>query len=329
MCLDPIFTPTLPPQGASVVNHGPDLSFHFAYFELLDHLRREYSLDADSVRQKVFAFQKRPDDRFFIPANTFLHAGFVSKTDIVQEKGGCVVTHEELRRVLDYKIPDYVRLRGKQQNDAYRRRLGAAPCLTMITRGDCPKADCQFQHLRSEKITAAWFNDRVQLVLKEIQILNLAGFHPIGAIMCVSRCRNRTDSDLVGTATGSVSFTLSYTPWYQSSGLLQYSILGTCLIRRKGSEFCENGYGRHVTNSCSAHHLRRSGTLRHLSPSLCLFVPWRTTSTSSERKLMSLARGCAVKGGGHCASRGRGSRRRGTLLSGTSFSFCKVVPTIR
>jgi len=253
----------------------------------------------------------------------------MSRADIVQEKGGCVVTHEELRRALDHKIPDYIRLRGKQQNDAYRRRLGAAPCLTMITRGDCPKADCQFQHLRSEKITAAWFNARVRLVLKEIQILNLAGFHPMGAILCVSRSRNCTDSDLVGTATGSVFFTLSYTPWYQSSGLSQHSILGTRLNQQKGSEFCGNGSGRHVTNSYSARHLRRSGTLKHLSPSLCLFVQWRTTSTSTERKRMSPARGCAAKGGGHCALRGQGLRRKGTLLSGTSFSFCRVVPTTR
>jgi len=312
-----------------MVDHGPDLSFHFAYFELLDRLRREYSLDADSVRQKVFAFQPRQDDRFFVPANSFLHAAFMSKADIVQEKGGCVVTHEELRRVLDHRITDYIRFRGKQQNDAYRRRLGAAPCLAMTTKGDCPKADCQFQHLRSEKITAAWFNARVRLVLKEIQILNLAGFHPIGAIMCVLCSRNRTNSNLVGTATGSVSFTLSYTPWYQSSGLSQHLILPTRLNRRKGSEFCGNGSGRHVTNSCSARHLHRSGTLKHLSPSLFLFVPWRTTLTSSERKRMSLARGCAVKECGHCASHGQGSQRKGTSLSGTSFSFCRAAPTTR
>ena len=185
LCLDPIFTSTLPTQGAPIADHGPDLSFHLAYFELLDRLRREYSLDADSVRQKVFAFQPREDDRFFIPANSFLHVVFMPKTDTVQEKGGCVVTHEELRRVLDREIPDYIRLRAKQQNNAYRRRLGAAPCLTAVTRGDCSKADCQFQHLRPEKITASWFNTRVRLVLKEIQILNLAGFHPMGVIVCV------------------------------------------------------------------------------------------------------------------------------------------------
>ena len=142
-------------------------------------------MNAGSVRQKVLAFQPRQDDRFFIPANSFLHTVFMSKADTVQEKGGSVVTHEELRRVLDHEIPDYIRLRAKQQNNAYRKRLGAAPCLAMVTRGDCSKADCQFQHLRPEKITASWFNARVQLVLKEIRILNLAGFHPIGAIVCV------------------------------------------------------------------------------------------------------------------------------------------------
>ena len=172
-----------------MIDPGHDLSFHFTYFELLDRLRREYDLDPGSVRQKVFAFQPRQDDRFFIPANSFLHAIFMPKADTVQEKGGCVVTHEELRRVLDHEITEYIRFRAKQQNNAYRKRLGAAPCLTMVTRGDCPKADCQFQHLRPEKITAGWFNSRVRFVLKEIQILNLAGFHPVGAIQYVLHCR--------------------------------------------------------------------------------------------------------------------------------------------
>jgi len=188
LCLDPIFTSTLPPQGAPVVDHEPDLSLHFAYFKLLDHLRREHPSESDPgpARQKVFAFQPRQDDRFFIPVNGFLHAVFVSEADIVQEKGGCVVTHEELRRVLDRKIPDYIRLRGKQQNDAYRRRLGASPCLTMVARGECLRVGCQFQHLRREQITVDWFNSRIRLVLKEIQILNLAGFHPLGVMQWVS-----------------------------------------------------------------------------------------------------------------------------------------------
>ena len=168
-----------------MVDHGPDLSFHLTYFELLDRLRRESPLDAGSIRQKVFAFQPRQGDRFFVPANSLLHALFMSRADIVQEGGGCVVTHEELRHVLDWKIPDYIRLRGKQQNDAYRRRLGASPCL-MVTRGECKRADCQFQHLRPEQITVDWFNSRVRLVLKEIQILNLAGFHHLGVVQWVS-----------------------------------------------------------------------------------------------------------------------------------------------
>lgn len=185
LCLDPIFAPTLPQQGAPTVDPGPEISFHSAYFELLDHLRRDDRLDADSVRQKVFAFQPVQDDRFFVPANSFLHAILISKPDTTQEKGGCVVTHEELRRVLDGEIHDYIRLRAKQQHNAYRRRLGAAPCLTMVARGECPKGDCQFQHLRPEKMTVSWFNARVRLVLKEIRILNLAGFHPPGVITCV------------------------------------------------------------------------------------------------------------------------------------------------
>lgn len=185
LCLDPTFTSNLPPQGALTVDPGPEISFHFAYFELLDYLRREDHLDVDSVRQKVFAFQPREDDRFFVPANSFLYATLILKPDTMQEKGGCVVTHEELRRVLDREIQDYIYLRAKQQHNTYRRRLGVAPCLTMTARGDCPKTDCQFQHLRPEKITVGWFNARIRLVLKEIQILNLAGFHPLGVIMCV------------------------------------------------------------------------------------------------------------------------------------------------
>ena len=186
LCLDPIFPSTLPQQGSPTVDTEPDLSFHFAYFELLDRLRREDRLGAGSVRQRVFALQPREGDRFFIPENSFLHTVFVSKPDTMLEKGGCVVTHDDLRRVLGREIQDYIRLRAKQQHNAYRRRLGAAPCLTMVARGECTKADCPHQHLRPEKITVGWFNARVRLVLKEIQILNLAGFHPSGVITCVS-----------------------------------------------------------------------------------------------------------------------------------------------
>ncbi|KAF9647525.1 hypothetical protein BDM02DRAFT_3187952 [Thelephora ganbajun] len=183
LCLDLTFIPTLPPHGVAIVDAESELSFHLAYFELLDRLRREDRLDSGSMRQKVFAFQPREDDRFFIPANSFLRAVFIPKPDIAQEKGGCVVTHEELRHTLDREIPEYIYLRAKQQHNTYRRRLGAAPCLMMVARGECPKPDCQFQHIRPERITASWFNARIRSVLMEIRILNLAGFHPKGVIV--------------------------------------------------------------------------------------------------------------------------------------------------
>jgi len=185
MCLDSAFPSTLRPQGTTAANPGPELLFHFSYFELLDRLRREDCLDAGSIRQRVFSFQPRQDDRFFVPEGSFLHGIFLSKPDTVQEKGGCVVTHEELKNVLDHEIPEYTRLRAKNQNNAYRRRLGAAPCLSTVIKGECPKHDCQLQHIRPEKMTVGWFNDRIRLVLMEIQILHLADFHPLGAILCV------------------------------------------------------------------------------------------------------------------------------------------------
>ena len=200
LCLDPVFASTLPSQGSPTVDPEPEFSFYFAYFELLDRLRREDCLDAGSFRQKVFAFQLRQDDRFFVPANSFLHVVFVPKPVTLQEfeEGGCIVTNEELRRALDREIPEYIHLRAKQQNNVYRRRLGAAPCLTTVARGECPKADCQFQHLRPEKITVGWFNARIRLVLKEIQLLNLAGFHPLGVILCALHLAGTTsDSDLI------------------------------------------------------------------------------------------------------------------------------------
>ena len=136
-----------------------------------------------SMRQKVFAFQSRDDDRFFVPANSFLHAVFVPRSETVQEQGGCVVTHEELRRVLDREISEYIHLRAKLQHDAYYWKLGSVPCMTMVTWGECSRQDCQFQH---EKITVNWFNARVRSVLMEIRILNLTGFHSMRVIMCVS-----------------------------------------------------------------------------------------------------------------------------------------------
>ena len=320
LCLDPTFASTLPLQGTPTVDPGPELSLHSAYFELLDRLRREDRLDAGSIRQKVFAFQPRQDDRFFVPANSFLYTIFQSSPNAAQEMGGCIVTHEELRHVLNRKISDYIYLRAKQQHNAYRRRLGTAPCLAMVARGECPKADCQFQHLRPEKITVDWFNARIRLVLTEIQILNLAGFHPLGVILCVSALAGTLpDSDLGWIGTGSVSFTLLCTLRHQSSDLLQHSILGTHLNRWKGSEFCGNGFGRRVTNSYSARQPHASSTSKRLSPSLCPFVRWHTTLTSSERWCMSLARGCAVTRSGHIASLDLDWERSVTSLSGTSF----------
>jgi hypothetical protein len=162
LCLDPVFTSTLLPHGASTADPGPEISFHPAYFELLDRLRREDHLDAGSVRQKVFAFQPRRDDRFFIPANSFLHAVFLLKPDTVQVKEGCIVTHEWLRRVLDHEILEYIRLREKQQRDAYRRWLGAAPSPNMVA-DEYQKAGCQLQ---PEQVTVSWFNARTRLHLE-------------------------------------------------------------------------------------------------------------------------------------------------------------------
>lgn len=331
MCLDSAFASTLPLQGAPPADPGPDLRLHFAYFELLDRLRREDSLNTGSIRQKVFAFQPREDDRFFVPANSFLYMTFLSRPDTMQEKGGCVVTHEELRRTLGREIPEYIRLRAKEQNNAYRRRLGATPCLTMVTKGECPKVDCQFQHVRPEKMTAGWFNARIQLVLTEIQILNLAGFHPPGAILCVLHWQEvgtTPDSDLVSVGTGLVSFTLASTPRYRSLGLSRRWTLGTRREQWKGSEFCESGSGRHVTNSPSIFQACGGITTKNSSSTSCPFVRWRMTSTSSKPRRTYLAPGCVVIGSGRNASLGQGSERKATSSSGTSSPSYRGVPTI-
>lgn len=183
LCLDPAFLPSLPPPGTSTVDYGAGLSLHLAYFELLVRLKREDCLEAGSMRQKVFAFQPCQDDRFFVPANSLLYPAL--PLDGVQEKDGCIVTHEELRRTLDCEIPEYIGRRAKQQNNTYRKRLGAIPCLRMVVNGECTNPGCQSQHLEPERITASWFNGRVHHILREIQILNLAGFHSKGVILCV------------------------------------------------------------------------------------------------------------------------------------------------
>ena len=296
LCLDPTFISTLPLQNSTTVDHGPELLLHFAYFQLLDRLRREDHLDPGSMRQKVFAFQSREDDRFFIPANSLLHTVFAPRPETTREHGGCIVTHEELRRVLDREVPEYIHLRAKQQNNAYRRKLGSYPCMTMVTRGECSREDCQFQH---EKMTVNWFNARIRSVLMEIRILNLTGFHPKGVIMCVVRLSIPTlDSDHIRIATGSAYSTPSYTPHHQSWGPSQYSILGTHLNRWMGFGFYGNGSGRRVTNSCSAPQLHHSSTSKPSSQTLCLFARWHMTSILNGRKGMSLVRGCTDTGGG-------------------------------
>lgn len=329
LCLDRVFASTLPAtQGALTADPGPDLSLHLTYFELLDRLRREDCLDTKSICRKVFAFQPRQDDRFFIPTNSFLHTVFLSKPDTVREDGGFVVAHEELRRTLDHEIPVFIHDRAKEQHSAYRRRLGAAPCLTYMTRGECrtqdrkqdrkqdlrrdrkqdQKKDCQFQHLRSDEMTVEWFNTCVQSVMMEMRILNLAGFCPKGVILYVPPLVVTTpDSDPVHIDTGFVSSTLSCTPRIQNLGLSQCLTLGTHLNRRRGSGFCGNGSGRRVTGSCSAHRPGWS-TSKPSSPSLWPLAPWHTTSTLSEPKYMSLERGCADMGtrSGRRASLGQG-----------------------
>ena len=176
LCLDPTFISTLPRHGTTIVDPGPEFTLHFIYFELLDRLRREDHLGPGSMRQKIFAFQPREDDRFFIPTSSYLYTVLTSRSDTAQEKGGCIVTHEELKRTLDEKIPQYIHSRATQQHNAYRRKLGIDPCMTMATRGECSRQECQFQHIRPEKMTASWFNARIRSVLMEIRILNLAGF---------------------------------------------------------------------------------------------------------------------------------------------------------
>ena len=185
LCLDLAFDSTLPSQGDAMIDPGPELSLHFAYFELLDLLRQEDSLDPGSMRQKVFAFRPHEDGRFFIPEKGFLYKVFATRPGIVQENGGCVVDHEELKRVLDHEIPEYIRFRAQQQHNTCCRKLGADPCILMVTRGECTRHDCQLQHTRPKKMAASWFNARVQSVLTEIRILNLAGFHPKGVIVYV------------------------------------------------------------------------------------------------------------------------------------------------
>ena len=307
LCLDPTFISTIPPHGSTALVSGQDLSLHLDYFELLDRLRRGDSLDPGSIRQKVFAFQPRENDRFFLPANGFLHAVFASRPETLQEKDGCVVTHEELRSVLDREILEFIRLRAKLQHNAYRRRIGADPCMAMFTRGECSRQDCQHQHIRPEKMTVGWLNDRVRSVLTEIRILNLAGFHRTGVIVFALPFTTIAPySDFVRTGTGFVSFTIFCTLRRRSSGPSRYSISGTHLNQWRGSGFYGSGSGRRVTDSCLAPQLSRFSTSKPLSPTLCLFVQWRTTSTTNGHKGISLTRGCTDGRSGHGASLDQG-----------------------
>jgi hypothetical protein len=259
------------------------------------------------MRQTIFAFQSRPeDDRFFIPTNSYLYMIFARKSDTVQENGGCIVTHEELKRTLNHEITEYIFLRAKQQHNACRRRLVFDPCMTMVTRGVCSKLDCGFQHIPPEKTLATWFNTRIRNVLMEIQILNLAGFHYKGIFTCVVPLTTTApDSDFVRIEIGSVSYTLFYTPPHQSSALSPYSISVIRRNQRKGSRFCGNGSGGHAVNSCSAPKLRRSTTSKPSSPTSCLFAQWHTTSTSSGHKSTSLVHGCSDTISGPRASLGQ------------------------
>jgi hypothetical protein len=221
-----------------------------------------------------------------------------------QGQGGCVVTHEELRRVLDREVPKYTYLRAKRQHEAYCWKLGGIPCMAMVTWGGCLRQDCQFQH---EKITVDWFNTRVRSVLMEIRILNLTGFHPMGVIMCVLPLSvSITDSDHIQTATGSASSTPFCIPRHQSWGPLQRSISGTRLKRWSGFGRCKNGSGRRATNSCSASQLHHSIISKPSFPALCPFARWRTTSTMSEHRCMSLVHGCTDTGSGLSASLDQG-----------------------
>jgi hypothetical protein len=187
LCLDQTFSSTLPQHGTTVVDPGPGISLNFAYFELLDRLRREDHLDPGSIRQKIFAFQSREDDRFFIPTNSFLHIVFALKPDALQEKGGCIVTHEELKHTLDREIPEYIRLRAKDQHNAYRRKLGAIPVSQWQQGENARNRTANSSISGPRRSQSAWFNARIQSVLTEIRILNLTGFHPRGVIMCVYR----------------------------------------------------------------------------------------------------------------------------------------------
>ena len=292
LCLDPTFTSTLPQHSAPAIDPGPELSLNFAYFELLDRLRRGDDLNPGSMRQKIFAFQSREDDRFFISTNSYLHTVFAPRSDTAHEKGGCVVTHEELKRTLDHKISEYIHLRATQQHNAYRRRLGADPCMTMVIRGECSRKECKFQHIQPEKMTANWFNARIRSVLMEIRILNLAGFRFRGFFTCVLPRTAPPDFDFTRIDNGSVPFTLFCVPHHQSSALSPHSISGTRLNQRKDSIFCWNGSGARVTSSCSALKFNRSNTSKPLSPTLCQFARWHTTSTSNGQKCMSLVHGC-------------------------------------
>ena len=239
LCLDPTFISTLPLHGATTMDHGPELSLHFAYFELLDRLRRGDRLDPGSMRQKIFAFRPREDDRFFVPTDSYLYKVFTSGSETLRGEEGYVVTHEELRRTLDREIPEYIHLRAKEQQNVYRRRLRFDPCMAMATRGECSGRDCKSQHIRPDQMTVSWFNARIRSVLMEIQILNLAGFRFKGIFTCVLPLTATTpDSDLIRIDNGSASFTLSCTLRHQSSGQSPHSILGIYLNRRKGSEFC-------------------------------------------------------------------------------------------
>jgi len=129
------------------------------------------------VASRLFGFEIRKRNRFFLPKGTFFYAA-------TEEHGfnpsrrmddGFLINGETLgvmyRRTLEAHLKNLL----LQENESclHCPALDVNPCINFLMQGDCkkPKGSCTWAHLRLSNFDASWYNLRIQVHLIQISIL--------------------------------------------------------------------------------------------------------------------------------------------------------------
>ena len=125
----------------------------------------------------LFGLGIRENNKFFVPKGTVFYAPIELEQSKypsrrMDESEGFLISGETLEEVYQSTLRAHLKKLLLQESESCLLRTRALdPCMNVIVRGNCRKENCTRDHQELANYNISWYNQRVQVHLVQISIL--------------------------------------------------------------------------------------------------------------------------------------------------------------